>query len=175
MIAMSAVTEAPRSEALPDPRAPRRALRSSVDDRRNEGDTTAGGFDELAQEQRRYLPRILRGVRALVVDDDRDNLELFAAARNWKHYVARACAPFLRGHVLEVGAGLGGSTASLLAAADVREWTALEPDPELLARQHRGLHRIRLETDDDSTNRTLARMARPQELRPELEPLIGCV
>jgi CheY-like chemotaxis protein len=80
MIAMSAVTEAPRSEALPDPRAPRRALRSSVDDRRNEGDTTAGGFDELAQEQRRYLPRILRGVRALVVDDDRDNLELFAAA-----------------------------------------------------------------------------------------------
>lgn len=63
-------------------------------------------------------------------------LELFAEASRWKSYVARACAPFLRGHVLEVGAGLGGSTRSLLRGArvqgeGVREWTALEPDPDL--------------------------------------------
>ena len=80
MIAMSAVTEAPSSEALPRYPAPRRGLRSAVDDRRGEGDATPGGFDESPQERPRYLPRILKGVRALVVDDDRDNLELFSAA-----------------------------------------------------------------------------------------------
>jgi CheY-like chemotaxis protein len=31
-------------------------------------------------EQRRYLPRVLNGVRALIVDDDADNAELFSAA-----------------------------------------------------------------------------------------------
>ncbi len=56
-------------------------------------------------------------------------LELFAEALHWKSYIARACAPFLRGHVLEVGAGLGGSTRSLVQGERVREWTALEPDP----------------------------------------------
>lgn len=61
-------------------------------------------------------------------------LELFAEATHWKSYVARACAPFLRGHVLEVGAGLGASTRSLLCGTTrVREWTALEPDPEQCA------------------------------------------
>ena len=60
-------------------------------------------------------------------------LELFAGARNWKRYVARAFAPFLRGHVLEVGAGLGGSTRYLVAEGAAREWTALEPDAELRA------------------------------------------
>ena len=59
-------------------------------------------------------------------------LELFARASNWKDYVAHTCAPFLRGHVLEVGAGLGGSTRRLVRAEHVREWTALEPDAELL-------------------------------------------
>lgn len=61
-------------------------------------------------------------------------LELFAAATHWKRYVARACAPFLRGHVLEVGAGLGGSTPVLVQAGSAREWTALEPDAQLFAR-----------------------------------------
>jgi SAM-dependent methyltransferase len=61
-------------------------------------------------------------------------LELFALAANWKRYVARTCAPFLRGHVLEVGAGLGATTRSLFPGrGSVREWTAIEPDPNLLA------------------------------------------
>lgn len=60
-------------------------------------------------------------------------LELFARATNWKDYVARACAPFLRGHVLEVGAGLGATTRHLVHGEHVREWTALEPDRELFA------------------------------------------
>lgn len=61
-------------------------------------------------------------------------LELFAAARNWKRRLARELAPHLTGEVLEVGAGLGGTTETLLPAARVRRWTALEPDPELRAR-----------------------------------------
>jgi SAM-dependent methyltransferase len=60
-------------------------------------------------------------------------LELFARATNWKDYVARACAPFLRGHVLEVGAGLGATTRHLVHGEHVRAWTALEPDAELFA------------------------------------------
>jgi len=66
-------------------------------------------------------------------------LELFAAARNWKRRLARELAPHLGGHVLEVGAGLGGTTASLLAGARVTAWTALEPDAELFARLARAL------------------------------------
>lgn len=61
-------------------------------------------------------------------------LELFAAAKNWKRRLARELAPHLGGHVLEVGAGLGGTTTNLLARARVTAWTALEPDPTLHAR-----------------------------------------
>ncbi len=69
-------------------------------------------------------------------------LELFAEARNWKSYVARRCAPFLRGHVLEVGAGLGAFTRRLVGAEAVREWTALEPDPDLRASLARAAREI---------------------------------
>lgn len=57
-------------------------------------------------------------------------LEGFAHARNWKRYLRSRIAPFLRGHVLEVGAGIGTTT---LAFRDGREasWTSVEPDPAL--------------------------------------------
>jgi len=61
-------------------------------------------------------------------------LELFAAAHHWKRRLARELAPHLGGHVLEVGAGLGGTSAGLLTEAKVTEWTALEPDAALFAR-----------------------------------------
>ena len=57
-------------------------------------------------------------------------LELFAHATNWKSYFSRALKPYVRGRVLEVGAGAGANTRFLLNA-DVAEWTALEPDQEL--------------------------------------------
>jgi SAM-dependent methyltransferase len=60
-------------------------------------------------------------------------LELFTAATNWKSYFASVLAPFIRGRVLEAGAGIGSNIAYLHGSA-VREWTSLEPDPEL-ARQ----------------------------------------
>lgn len=57
-------------------------------------------------------------------------LELFARAHNWKAYLREEIRPFLRGDVLEVGAGIGATTRALADAA-ARTWLCLEPDPEL--------------------------------------------
>jgi SAM-dependent methyltransferase len=59
-------------------------------------------------------------------------LELFAAARNWKSYVAASLAPYVRGRVLDVGAGIGGNIRYLVNPS-VTDWVALEPDPRLAA------------------------------------------
>ncbi len=56
-------------------------------------------------------------------------LELFAAARNWKSYVAASLRPYLGPRVLEVGAGIGANIAPLFTGS-VREWVALEPDAD---------------------------------------------
>jgi SAM-dependent methyltransferase len=60
-------------------------------------------------------------------------LDLFAAATNWKRYVARLLAPHIGRRVLEVGAGIGTNTA-FLAGPRVDEWLCLEPDPSLAGR-----------------------------------------
>lgn len=57
-------------------------------------------------------------------------LELFADARNWKAYFAATIGPHLGQSVLEVGAGLGGSTA-VLARRRSGSWLCLEPDATL--------------------------------------------
>ena len=62
-----------------------------------------------------------------------NELELFAHARNWKRYWGSVISPYLRGEVLEVGAGLGANTQLLRShAAAVRRWVCLEPDSRLL-------------------------------------------
>jgi SAM-dependent methyltransferase len=60
-------------------------------------------------------------------------LELFSAATRWKAYFARSLAPFVRGDVLEVGAGIGSNIRGLHGPG-VRSWHGLEPDPALAAR-----------------------------------------
>ena len=58
-------------------------------------------------------------------------LELFREAAHWKAYLAHLLRPHIRGRVLEVGAGIGGTTQALCpsAAADgVQSWICLEPD-----------------------------------------------
>ena len=57
-------------------------------------------------------------------------LELFSEASNWKAYYARLIRPYLGEEVLEVGAGIGATTASL-CSEDQKRWVCLEPDPEL--------------------------------------------
>jgi SAM-dependent methyltransferase len=58
-------------------------------------------------------------------------LELFAAVRNWKAYWSRQVQPFIKGDILEVGAGIGSNTKLLDTGGDGR-WVCLEPDPELI-------------------------------------------
>ena len=57
-------------------------------------------------------------------------LELFAQAKNWKNYLRFLLRKYIKGHVLEVGAGIGSNT-KLLSNSDYSKWLCLEPDPEL--------------------------------------------
>jgi SAM-dependent methyltransferase len=57
-------------------------------------------------------------------------LDLFATASNWKAYWSRQLRPFLRGDILEVGAGIGSNTRFLYPNGAGR-WVCLEPDPAL--------------------------------------------
>ncbi len=59
-------------------------------------------------------------------------LELFAAARNWKRYLRDVVRPEISGDVLEVGAGIGATTKVLSTGLET-SWTCLEPDPSLAA------------------------------------------
>jgi len=54
-------------------------------------------------------------------------LALFAQARNWKFYVKSEVGEYLVGDVLEIGAGIGGTTIALNDGS-ARRWLCLEPD-----------------------------------------------
>src|SRR5581483_8234776 len=60
-------------------------------------------------------------------------LDLFAAAHNWKGYWSQHIRPFVYGDVLETGAGIGANTLFLDQGARGR-WVCLEPDPKLVSR-----------------------------------------
>jgi SAM-dependent methyltransferase len=60
-------------------------------------------------------------------------LDQAALAVNWKTYFASRLAPYVVGRVLEVGAGLGGTTVRLRDGRQT-SWICLEPDPQLVAR-----------------------------------------
>jgi SAM-dependent methyltransferase len=60
-------------------------------------------------------------------------LDLFAHAHHWKRYWSAQVQPYIRGAVLEVGAGIGSNTVVLRTATEGR-WLCLEPDPLLAAR-----------------------------------------
>lgn len=56
-----------------------------------------------------------------------EELQLFETATNWKNYFASHISVFLKGRVLEAGAGIGGTT--LLLNKDKEDsWVLLEPD-----------------------------------------------
>jgi SAM-dependent methyltransferase len=61
-----------------------------------------------------------------------NELEVFAHALNWKKYWSAAIAGYIRGDVLEVGAGIGSNTPLLCRTPHAR-WVCLEPDPRLAA------------------------------------------
>lgn len=57
-------------------------------------------------------------------------LDIFVHAVRWKSYWASSIQPWIKGEVLEVGAGIGANTA-LLYHSGVQSWLCLEPDPQL--------------------------------------------
>ena len=57
-------------------------------------------------------------------------LELFAAAKNWKSYWSAEIRPYLRGDILEVGAGIGSNTL-VMDPGGAGRWVCLEPDPAM--------------------------------------------
>ena len=59
-----------------------------------------------------------------------NELHLFQHASNWKKYYAKNLKPFIKGDVLEVGAGIG-STTTYLCDGSQRSWLCLEPDSDL--------------------------------------------
>jgi hypothetical protein len=62
------------------------------------------------------------------LDYQGSELELFRHATNWKRYWSSKVRPYIRGNVIEVGAGLGASTEYLCERHDAR-WICLDPDP----------------------------------------------
>ncbi len=60
-------------------------------------------------------------------------LDLFAMAFNWKAYIRREIGQYIKGHVLEVGAGIGETTKALINGHE-ESWTCLEPDRKLAER-----------------------------------------
>ncbi|HLO28987.1 MAG TPA: class I SAM-dependent methyltransferase [Anaerolineales bacterium] len=57
-------------------------------------------------------------------------LTIFAHAINWKKYYTAIIKPYFGKRVLEVGAGMGATTAIMCDGTQV-EWVCLEPDPDL--------------------------------------------
>ena len=83
-------------------------------------------------------------------------LELFADARNWKHYWGSIVRPHLGDRVLDVGAGIG-ETAKTLATDHHKRWVCLEPDRRMVeqiahrinSRELPGICEPRIGTIDD--------------------------
>ena len=67
-----------------------------------------------------------------------EELEAFTHAVNWKRYFCAQIRAFVRGRVLEVGAGIGGTTR-LMCRGDEESWTCLEPDLRLAETLRRSL------------------------------------
>lgn len=67
-----------------------------------------------------------------------EELDVFALARNWKAYLRSVVGEHLTGDVLEVGAGIGGTTR-VFCDGRQRSWTCLEPDRDLAVRIERSI------------------------------------
>ena len=58
-------------------------------------------------------------------------LDLFTDGVIWKTYFGRHVKPYVRGRVLEVGAGIAGTTPYIRPEENVTSWTCLEPDDNM--------------------------------------------
>lgn len=81
-------------------------------------------------------------------------LDLFAAVLNWKTYWSQQIRPFLKGDILEVGAGIG-SNARFLDCGGAGRWVCLEPDPELAGQLIANLDKAPLQRASEAVCGTL--------------------
>lgn len=72
-----------------------------------------------------------------------EELELLKTATHWKSYYGAKLTPYLHGRVLEVGAGIGGTTLALCNGTQA-EWLCVEPDPRLAASVEQLINRQQL-------------------------------
>jgi SAM-dependent methyltransferase len=82
-------------------------------------------------------------------------LELFAEARHWKSYLASKIRPHMGTDVLEVGAGIGGTTA-LLSPGHGGRWLCLEPDQQLSQRIRAAIAQGKLPNGCETRTATVA-------------------
>jgi SAM-dependent methyltransferase len=87
-------------------------------------------------------------------------LELFAAATNWKNYVAAMAAPFVGNSVLDVGAGIG-TNVLFLSKPCIQDWLCLEPDQRLASQIARRIARGELPASCRVVNGTLEQLDEP--------------
>jgi 2-polyprenyl-3-methyl-5-hydroxy-6-metoxy-1,4-benzoquinol methylase len=59
-----------------------------------------------------------------------NELELFQHAKHWKKYFSQQIKRYIKGNVLEAGAGIG-STTLLLNSGSADQWLMLEPDEKM--------------------------------------------
>ena len=75
-----------------------------------------------------------------------EELVLFQHAAHWKKYFSNTIKPYIKGNVLEVGAGIGATTL-LLNDGSAPQWLMLEPDEKMNA-----LLKTKLETKELPAN-----------------------
>ena len=86
-------------------------------------------------------------------------LDLFALADNWKAYVRTEIREYLVGKVLEVGAGIGATTAALFDGSCDR-WVCLEPDLALANQLSQRIRNLGLRGDLSVIAGSLGTLAR---------------
>jgi len=67
-----------------------------------------------------------------------NELQLFQHATVWKNYFGSFIKPYLKGNILEVGAGIGSTTLQLCDGSQT-EWICLEPDPVLFSQLEKNI------------------------------------
>ncbi len=75
----------------------------------------------------------MRGIHMTEMPYVGTELEVFSQARNWKRYLRSVTGRYIRGNVLEVGAGIGATTVALQSGSET-SWKCLEPDSDLVVR-----------------------------------------
>src|SRR5437016_6249527 len=85
-------------------------------------------------------------------------LELFSKARRWKRYLNLLLRPYIGGHILEVGAGIGGTTA-ILCDGSQKRWVCLEPDFQMTAQLRESIESAQLPRICETFQGTVADLA----------------